>query len=335
MLFHLYVIGKINKKRFLGTMRVLAYGTVVAMGLGALTVKSAVANVNDESLEMGRKLAGLQDLVTNGQEFRLNGESVFFATSKTSEPLDTVLNRFEGHCNSSRAFDPIMWKMLAQGETTKKAEADLAKEGVSKFGILRKEDASQHDGVVMCFTRKEGPASFFDGLQKFAQSGDLHDFGDVRYVHAVHKNDGRTYIQAMWTDGSFNVRKIMGTPGKDSVGSDFANLPRPLHATRTLTAEALNTPYAARIYETDDAPADVLNVYSEKMYADGWISVKSPDVSLDKQGFDGRYFMKMQSAEQAVLTANKSKENGKTQIVLASVAVIPSTQNLKVKAEAE
>jgi hypothetical protein len=45
--------------------------------------------------------------------------------------------------------------------------------------------------------------------------------------------------------------------------------------------------------------------------------------------------MKMQTAEQAVLSVNKSKENGKTQIVLASVAVIPSTQNLKVKGEAE
>jgi len=297
MLFHLYVIGKINKKRFLGTMRVLAYGTVVAMGLGALTVKSAVANVNDESLEMGRKLAGLQDLITNGQEFRLNGESVFFATSKTPDQVDAVLDRFEKHCNNSRAFDPVMWKMLAEGDQTAKAEASLAKEGVSRFGILRKEDAAAHDGVVMCFTRQDGPTSFFGGLQKFAQSGDLHDLGDVRYVHAVHKNDGRTYIQAMWTDGSFNIRKIMGTPGKDSIGSDFANLPRPLHATRTLTAEAINTPYAARMYETDDAPGDVLNVYSDKMYGDGWLSVKSPDVSLERQGFDGRYFFKPDTAE--------------------------------------
>jgi len=333
MLFHLYVMGKISKKRFMGTLRVLAYGTVVTAGLGALTVKSAIANVNDQTLEMGRKLAGLQDVIPGSQEFRLNGESVFFATSKTDQSVAAVLDRFDEHCNKTRAFDPLTWKMLAETDPAKKQfDAAMEKDGVNKFGVLRKEDAAHSDGVVMCFTRTDGPTNFLNGLQKFAQSGDLHDLGDVRYVHAVHKSDGRTYVQAMWTDGSFNIRKIMPDPGKDAVGSDFANLPRPLHSTRTLTAEALNTPYAARIYETNDAPADVLSTYAEKMYAQGWSSVTSPDVSLDRQGFDGRYFIKPDTAEQAVVSVSKSKvDSMKTQVVVASVALMPSTEQLKVK----
>ncbi len=330
MLFHLYLLGKVSKKRLLGTARVLAYGTVVSLGLGALTVKSAVANVSDESLQLGRKLAGLQDLVHGAQEFRLNGESVFFASSKVDDTVPTVLDRFEKHCTGSRAFDPLTWKALA-GENAKEADEKLEERGVSKFGVLRKEDPNEHDGVVMCFTKDNGgPGNFLMGLQKFAQSGDLHDLGDVRYVHAV-RNGARTFVQTMWTDGSFNVRKIMGTPGVDSPGTDFVSLPRPMHATRMITAEALNTPYAARIYDSTDAPDAVLQNYADKMFAQGWSAVTSPDVSAERMGFDGRYFIKPETAEQAVVSVTKDKETGHTQVVVASVANIPTTDHLKVK----
>ena len=46
----------------------------------------------------------------------------------------------------------------------------------------------------------------------------------------------------------------------------------------------------------------------------------------------GRYFVKPDTAEQAVISASKSKQDAKmTQVVVASVAVIPSTDHLKVK----
>lgn len=327
MLFHLYLLGKVSKKRLLGTARVLAYGTVVAAGLGALTVRSAVADVGDKSLELGRKLADLQDLVHGAQEFRLNGESVFVSTSNTDEPVKQVLDRFENHCNSSRAFDAIEWKTLGdvKGQS-------LDKNGVSRFGVLRKEDATAGDGVVMCFTKDNSPKDFLTALQAFQESGDLHDLGDVRYVHAV-RSGMKTSLQVMWTQGSFNLRHIMGTPGQDSIGSDFANLPRPLHSTRTITAEALNTPYSARVYESPDAPDVVLNSYSDKMLSEGWSSVTSPDVSMEKMNFDGRIFIKPETAQQTVVSVTKNKENSKTMIVVASLGNTPSTEHLKTVAQ--
>ena len=42
-------------------------------------------------------------------------------------------------------------------------------------------------------------------------------------------------------------------------------------------------------------------------------------------GFDGRYFIKPETAEQAVVSVTKDKESGKTQVVVASVANIPTT----------
>jgi hypothetical protein len=322
MLFHLYLLGKVSKKKLLGTARVLAYGTVVAAGLGALTVRSAVADVGTQSLELGRKLADLQDVIHGAQEFRLNGQTVFFSSTKSDEAVAAVLDRFEHHCDNARAFDALKWKTLADMKGT-----DIDKTGkVSRFGVLRKEDATVGDGVVMCFTNSSGPRDFLTSMQAFAVSGDLHDLGDVRYAHATRK-DGSTTVQTMWTDGSFNIRSIIGTPGHDSIGSDFATLPRPIHATRTITAEALNTPYSARIYESTDAPDVVLQAYSDKMLADGWSSVTSPDVSLERMGFDGRYYVKGETAEQAVISVSKNDKD-KTMIVLASVGQMPSTDHL-------
>ena len=330
MLFHLYLLGKISKKRFYGTARVLVYGTTVALGLGALTVKSAVASVGEQSLELGRKLEGLQDLVHGAQQFRLNGESVYFSASKTDESVHTVLDRFDQHCNASRAFDPVTWQGL--GDKAQEAEDKLEKGGVNRYGVLRKEDSAAQDGVVMCFTKSGGAAQFLTGLQGFVNTGDLHDLGDFRYVHAVRKGT-RTYLQVMWTDGSFNIRKIMGEDGKDSVGSDYAGLPRPLHATRTITAEALNTPYSARVYETSDAPDVVLQAYTNKMYDLGWSSVRSPDVSMDKTGVDGRYFVKPESGEQVVVSVSKDVSRDKTMFVVGALGTVPSTAHLEAKAQ--
>lgn len=329
MLLRLYLGGKISNKRALGTLRVLAYGTVVSLGLGALTVRSAVADVNKDSLALGRKLAELQDLIQDQQQFRLNGESIFFSTGKTQESVATVLDRFEKHCNRSTAFDPLEWKELGaqkEAEINKKIEDS----GMNRLGVLRTQDPRAHDGAVMCFT-KDKTTAFLTGLENFTTSGDLHDLGDMRYVHAVQKADGRTYVQLMWTDGSFNIRRVMGEEGKDSVGSDFVNVPRPLHATRKLTAEAVGTPYSARIYESPDAPDTVLDTYIDAMHERGWVGVTSPDVSMEKNGLNGRYFLKPETAEQTVISV--SKQDGKTMVVLAELGGVPKTDKLKVTAQ--
>jgi hypothetical protein len=66
------------------------------------------------------------------------------------------------------------------------------------------------------------------------------------------------------------------------------------------------------------------------MLAHGWSSVTSPDVSLGRMGFDGRYFIKPETAEQAVVSVAKdNQDKNKTMVVVASVATIPTTDHLK------
>ena len=229
MLFNLYLFTKLPRKKLFGSIRVLTYGLVVSAGLGALTIRSAVADAEDQSMQLGRKLSDLGDLLRGGREFRLNGQTIFFATSKTDEPVKNVLDRFEAHCNKSRAFDALEWKSLGDLKGT---DIPRDENHMSRFGVTRKEDASAGDGMVVCFTRDNGATDFLKALKTFEASGDLHDLGDVRYAHVQKTKNRGTLVQTMWTEGSFNIHAIMGTPGQDSMGSDFATIPRPINCFR-------------------------------------------------------------------------------------------------------
>jgi hypothetical protein len=318
MLFHLYVLGKVSKKRILGTARVIAYGTVVAAGLGALTIHNAVADVRTQSLELGRKLADVKDLLPGANEFRLNGQSVYMSSTTTNESLKTVLDRFQGHCEKSRALEAPSWGASVTAGTAGGAPPELSN---AHFGIMRTEDEVAGDGVVMCFTGDDGPKALLSALEEFRNTSDLHAFGNVRYVHASRQKD-ETLVQSVWTDGSFKLDALIGTPGRDSAGSDFANLPRPINATRTLTAEGVGTPYAVRMYTSTSTAEEVLSAYEKKMENDGWIWVKSPDVGLETNRMDGRWFTRLDTGDQAVVSVSKSDGESKTKVVVGSVAQV-------------
>jgi hypothetical protein len=317
MLFKLYQLGKISPRKFFGSMRVVAYGLVVSTGLFALTVRNAVADAEDQSLALGRKLAEVGDLVNGGtNEFRLNGQPVYFSTTTTTQSIKTVLDRFETFCNKSPSLDVEHWKLLA---ATSHQEDPFEKRGMSRLGVIRKEDDPHGDGMVMCFMGDHGPQDFVSALKAFESSGDLHDIGDLRYVHVKQRPKGKLLVQTMWTDGSFNIRTLMGTPGRDSVGSDFVSLPRPIDSTRRFTAEAIHTAYAARIYESKASPEAVMDDYKQKMTDAGWLIVRSPYQQF-ADGQDGRWFSKLETGEQAAISVSRSGDA--TMVVVGSAGVI-------------
>jgi hypothetical protein len=323
MLFNVYLWTKVPRKRVLGAVRVLAYGLVVSAGLGALTVRNAVADVEDQSLALGRKLADLSDLLQTGNELRLNGQTVYFATATSDESVNTVLDRFEAHCNRSRAFDAVEWKSLGN------VKGDTTPPGMSRMGVVRKQDPAKNDGMVLCFTSDHGPKDFLTALNSFGQTGDLHDLGDVRYVHVESRamnnpktktTTTRTSVQTMWTDGSFNLRTLMGPENQDSVGSDFASLPRPINSIRRFSAEAVGTPYSARVYESSSSAEVALNDYNTRMLSDNWAIIQSP-VAEYPQGKDGRWYTRFETGEQVAVSADEPG-SGHSMIVVAAMGVL-------------
>ena len=153
--------------------------------------------------------------------------------------------------------------------------------------------------------------------------------GDVRYVHVTPKviKDHKTKttrsvtaVQTVWTNGTFNIKALVGQDGKDSVGSDFPSLPRPMNSVRRFTAEAVGQPYAARVYESKSPAAEVLTDYNDRMMKDDWVVVQNPVPEAKMpEGRDGRWYTKLETGEQAAIAIND--DNGKTMVVVGSMGV--------------
>ena len=256
---------------------------MVSVGIGALAFHNAYADAKDQSLQVGRQLADMADLMQNVTAVRINNQPIYLSTATTDEPVSTVLDRFQAHCNRSPAFGEMKWRDLANLKGREMIPAE--KKDISNIGVMRREDPASGDGVVMCFTRdgKAGSVPFMDAMRDFAKTGDLAQVGGLNYVHVEKAKSGHTIVQTVWTEGSFNLRDVAQTTDHDSPGSDPAMLPRPENSVRQFTAEAIGAPYAARIYHSTDAPDVALKAYDKAMDARGWLVIDSPIRDQDAQ----------------------------------------------------
>lgn len=305
-------LGPKGMKKAMGVVRVLAYTTTVSLVFGAVTFGKAWASVGEESLKAGRELAGLGDLVKGATELRLNGQPIYLSTNTSTDPVDRVLDRFEAHCNADPAFTEMEWKELGNlqghaGEVKKKT-------GMNSLGVIRKDDKKHDDGVVLCFQRDDkSRTSFIHAVRTFGETGDLYDLGKMRYAHVSQGKDGKTMIEVVWTDGHFSVRDIMGPDDKDAIGTDSAEMPRPDNSVRRFTAEAVGSPYTARVYETSDSPDAALASYDAKMDKKGWLILDSP-YNLDGTA-KGHYYTYLGSQSMVAVREVGSK----TQVIVGEL----------------
>ena len=252
--------------------RVVAYGTVVAVGLSALMARNAVANVEEGSLHFGRELDKVTDLLGDTKEVKLNGEPIYFSQSTSKESVATILDRFAAHCSDDPAMKGLDWDDVADSTIKPNSESTAG------IDTMRKED--KNDGVVLCFRRSENnkTKNFLEALQDFNTTHDFGSIGGLRYVH-VSRGEGQAQssIQVVWTNGSFKMDKVMPPEdGTDAPGSDPVGIPRPERSQRILTATATGTIYAVRMYRTTDSVDKALAAYDAQMDAKDWAIIQPP-----------------------------------------------------------
>src|SRR5205814_8550480 len=89
---------------------------------------------------------------------------------------------------------------------------DQVKTSTMDLSVIRQE--SGPEGIVLCFVKgEETPDGVLARVDQFHKTGDLAALGKVRYAFASASKSGGSMVVAMWTDGSFNMRKIVGRDG--------------------------------------------------------------------------------------------------------------------------
>jgi hypothetical protein len=254
-------------RRFRGGARVAAYVGVVSLAALGFSVKRAHADLGEGSLKLGREMASLAGTLQDSNQILLNGESVFVGTGSSSDPISTILDRFEANCGDA---DTVFSDIVKQV-----GPVEAKKIGLNKAGTLRREAAGE--GTVMCFVRgSESQGGLMKSLERFTETKDLGALGKVRYAYVRQGTQGSSEISMLWTNDSLRLDRIMPPSGVEGEGPDPSFAPRPTSARRMLSTRAVGTEYAAYVYEAKGTPSESLAFYETAMKQKGFDSVKDP-----------------------------------------------------------
>jgi hypothetical protein len=254
------------RRALAGTVRVGAYVFVASLGCAALGARVVYADFQNASLQVGRELQGLTDVLGSTTTLGLNGVIMNVSSAFTDEAPSVVLDRFEQVC---RAHPEMMARALADIPETVRQAIPATRDGKMQLGIVRKE-ADGH-GALTCFTddRAATIEDVVKRLRSFTTTHDLAEFGRLRYVSADRTATGKTHVMTVWTDGRFNPGEMFPASG-DAPGDDSAAVPRPPSAKRIFSGAAAGEPFGVRIYESALSETAIRAFYLAQMPSLGW-----------------------------------------------------------------
>jgi hypothetical protein len=258
------------RNRFFGVMRLTAYVFFAALVVAAIGTRAVYADLREGTLQAGRELATLGDVLGTTKTIFINGSQMNVSNAITDQTPKEVLDRFETVC---RAHPQFLARALADiPATLEGAVVKAAPDESLRLGVMRSE--ANGDGALTCFmddrasSLKDLPAR----IKAFAQSYDLAEFGRFRYVYATSiKVDGasKTRVATVWTDGSMALKTMFPAKG-DAAGEDTTVVARPPSSRRILSAAAVQVPFGVYIYDSTETKEALRNYYDTQMRSLGW-----------------------------------------------------------------
>ena len=132
----------------MGTVRVLSYTFFASLLIGGLAARKAVADLKDGTLEAGREMAQLDDVLGETKTMFVNGTVMNVSDAFTNQSPSEVLDRFETLCDAhpdaiARALSDIPATLQATVEKTVPNKR-------LRMGIIRAD--VRDEGALTCFT---------------------------------------------------------------------------------------------------------------------------------------------------------------------------------------
>ncbi|GAB4201903.1 MAG: hypothetical protein OHK0013_14480 [Sandaracinaceae bacterium] len=206
-----------------GVRLVTFVGVIAALGVG-LTFSRVRGQVGEQMISLGESLMRYERATRQDapRELRLNGQSIMITSGTTPDSVDAVLDEFELRCRTHNAA----------------LQAEIRAAAPQDFFVLREERGDT--GAVGCldFGGEITAVELLARANRFRESNDLHDLGNLRYVFARSLDEGEgAHFLTFWTTGSLDFDEITGHGGNEDVpGNDIAGIPRPPRSRRILDA---------------------------------------------------------------------------------------------------
>jgi hypothetical protein len=249
--------------------------TVLAcLGL-ALIARSVRGEVGEKALGLGKDLAAFADLVSGSHQVMLNGETIYLSSTIADQDKREILDRFEAHCQeySGGLFEEFAKLPKAkQDELAKKTPITWG----MRFGMVRNEN--DDEGMIVCIAQNGGGgvAGVVERLTRLTETWDLAALGNLRYVFVRRIEDGRSHVLTSFTEGSFNLDRVLGLKG-EAAGIDPPGAPRPPDSRRILSVSADGAPYGVQSFQSGASPTEIKKFYDDTMPKLGWEKVADDD----------------------------------------------------------
>jgi hypothetical protein len=257
-------------RRVFGISRVMTYAFVASLVCAGLGARAVYADLREASLQVGRELMALSDVLGSTKTLGINGAIMNVSTAITTQSPSQVLDRYEAVCRQHPDYLP-----RALAEIPKALESTVARaipDPRLRFGIIR--GGNDDEGALTCFM-DDRPASVggvADRIRAFLRSRDLAELGRFRYVFVNRTKSGTTHVTTLWNDGPFKLGEMFPSSG-DAPGDDSTMVPRPPGARRLFTAAAAGMPFGVRLYRSGHSEDEVRRFYQGAMAERGWTAV--------------------------------------------------------------
>jgi hypothetical protein len=296
--------------------RVAIFSSVVLFVVLLLGAGRARGDAGEKMIALGRELMPLADLLHGAEHATVNGESIYLASTVTEQPLTEVLDRVEGHCREHAGnLEGDYAKIPAATRAILASRVPAA--WSERLGIVREE--RDGEGMVVCLAQNEegGIRGLIEHIHAFLKDGELSHVGNFRYAYAQKTSGGKTHVLSTFTEGPFNVYRIVGGE-KEPPRDELDGAPLPPNAETPMTFRVAGMPYAVQAFASADPAEKVAAYYLDALPRLGWEKVSGP----------GDLFSNVMMRRQGVLllvTALQVEEGQKTHVVVTEgVATIPN-----------
>jgi hypothetical protein len=294
---------------------VTAFFAFLYAGLALLLMHQARAQVGERLLGLGIEMlryeGGRQEAP---RTLELNGQPIRLATGHAPHGVTEVLDYYEQKCleRDGRFAEQI-------AELTDGDPAIVEPESRLMDATLREEDGTR--GFVACLDSGSGeemtPEDVVARLERFRQTLDLSEFGEMRYVVAEEKSDGTTFFVAFWVEGSFAIGEMFPEHG-DAPGRDVRDVPRPEGSRRILSTWEEGHRESVTTYVGGSRKADRLTGWYRARMADaGWSLLEVDEATRERLVARGHRpppesFLSFERGERFVSISLHDTEDGRT-----------------------
>lgn len=234
--------------RALAAMIVIALALVVVLflrvrgeihqALGPLGAQLDQAGLLDELLREDQPISGEDRvLVINGQRLNLETETV-------DQPVAEALNRFMESCPAGAQLgQPVL---------------------------------SDDRGYAICAHPPDGESSSLtDRIEAFRDTSDIGALGRLEYAYATSFGDGgKTSMLRLASSDRFELDELIPADGRDAMGSDPHEFPRPPDGPRVLHSFEEGLPYALYVYgRSRRTPEELTQWYRNEVDREIWIEL--------------------------------------------------------------